>query len=99
MEKIYTAGHSNRYLTELLSLLEAAGIDTLVDVRRYPSSRRNPQFNEGTLRNSLRSSGIDYAWEGEALGGRRELPTKPEPLSPQVRGHACVCSSHGDQGI
>ena len=45
-----------------------------VDVRRYPSSRRNPQFNAPNLKNSLRSVGIDYLWEGEALGGRRGLP-------------------------
>lgn len=71
--EIYTVGHGNRTITELLHVLRTAGIETLVDVRRYPSSRRNPQFNGPILKNSLRSEGIDYVWEGDALGGRREV--------------------------
>ena len=70
--EIYTIGHGNRTISELLHVLQEAGIETLVDVRRYPSSRRNPQFNGSLLKNSLRSEGLDYIWEGEALGGRRE---------------------------
>ena len=70
---IFTAGHGNRHISELLQLLESAGIETLLDVRRYPSSRRNPQFNGLILKNSLRSRGIDYLWEGENLGGHRKL--------------------------
>ena len=70
--EIYTVGHGNRAISELLDVLEQARIETLIDVRRYPSSRRNPQFNSSILKNSLRSNGIDYIWEGEALGGHRE---------------------------
>ena len=69
---IYTVGHGNRTITELLDVLEQAAIETLVDVRRYPSSRHNPQFNRPILKSSLRSAGIDYLWEGEALGGHRD---------------------------
>jgi len=71
--EIFTVGHGNRTIAELLKLVKAARIETLLDVRRYPSSRRNPQFNGPILKNSLRSHGINYMWEGEALGGHRKV--------------------------
>jgi uncharacterized protein (DUF488 family) len=55
---------------ELLSCLHEAGARTLVDVRRFPSSRRNPQFNRDALAASLSDVGIDYRHAVE-LGGRR----------------------------
>lgn len=51
-------------------MLEQAGAQTLVDVRRYPGSRRNPQYNRGALEPVLAESGIAYR-HVEALGGRR----------------------------
>ena len=71
MTTVYTIGHSNKPVTDLLTQLRDAGIRTLVDVRRYPASRRHPQFNSNALRASLREAGIDYA-HAEDLGGRRE---------------------------
>jgi uncharacterized protein (DUF488 family) len=50
-------------------MLERAGAQTLVDVRRYPGSRRNPQYNRGALERVLAESGIAYR-HVEALGGR-----------------------------
>jgi uncharacterized protein (DUF488 family) len=50
-------------------MLERAGVQTLVDVRRYPGSRRNPQYNRGALERALAESGIAYR-HAEALGGR-----------------------------
>lgn len=50
-------------------MLGRAGVRTLVDVRRYPGSRRNPQFNRGSLEASLATAGIAYR-HVEALGGR-----------------------------
>ena len=44
-ERIYTIGHGTRPVEELLECLREADIRTLVDVRRFPGSRRNPQFN------------------------------------------------------
>ena len=44
----------------------------LVDIRRHPSSRRNPQFNQPVLAETLRQRGLRYEWMGEALGGRRK---------------------------
>lgn len=49
-------------------MLRNAGVELLVDVRRYPSSRRHPQFNREALADAL---AIRYEWWGETLGGRR----------------------------
>ena len=48
------------------------GITQLVDVRHYPMSRRNPQFNRDHLEAELPARGITYVWEGETLGGLRK---------------------------
>jgi uncharacterized protein (DUF488 family) len=68
---IYTIGHGNRPLDEFLSLLEKAGIRTLVDVRAQPGSTRFPQYGSETLRISLDTHGIVYHWAGRQLGGMR----------------------------
>jgi uncharacterized protein (DUF488 family) len=67
---IYTVGHSTREFAELARLLVDAGVDELVDVRRVPRSRRNPQFDSDALARALGELGIDYRQE-EALGGFR----------------------------
>jgi uncharacterized protein (DUF488 family) len=66
---IHTVGHGTRPLEELVGLLAAAGARTLVDVRRFPGSRRNPQFNRGPLEAALAAAGIAYR-HAVALGGR-----------------------------
>jgi uncharacterized protein (DUF488 family) len=70
---VYTIGHSTRSSDEFLHLLEASGVEILVDVRRMPGSRRLPQFDSVTLARSLSLRGIDYCWI-PALGGRRRGP-------------------------
>jgi uncharacterized protein (DUF488 family) len=67
---IYTIGHSTRTAEEFLGLLREHGIGLLVDVRRFPGSRRHPQFGRDALAASLEEAGIAYRHE-EALGGRR----------------------------
>jgi uncharacterized protein (DUF488 family) len=67
---VFTVGHGTRTSEELIDTLSRAGVRTLVDVRRYPGSRRNPQFNQDTLARELAASGIEYRHELE-LGGRR----------------------------
>jgi uncharacterized protein (DUF488 family) len=66
---IATLGHGTRPLDELVDMLQTARIATLVDVRRFPGSRRNPQFNGPALAASLRAAGIAYR-HAAALGGR-----------------------------
>lgn len=68
---LYTIGHSTRALEEFLELLRQHGIRQLVDVRRYPGSRRFPHFGSEALARSLAESGIEYLHERE-LGGRRK---------------------------
>jgi uncharacterized protein (DUF488 family) len=66
-----TIGHSNRPLEELIAMLRAHGITTLVDVRTVPKSRHNPQFNREALPGPLEAAGIAYR-HMPGLGGLRQ---------------------------
>src|ERR1700733_14596958 len=67
---IWTIGHSTRSFEEFLSLLQAHRIQRVIDIRRFPGSKRLPQFNKEVLAASLVHNGIEYT-HLEALGGRR----------------------------
>ena len=67
---IYTIGHSNRPIDEFLELLTANKIGLVIDIRRMPKSRSNPQFEGTALQHSLESAGIRYVHE-PLLGGLR----------------------------
>jgi uncharacterized protein (DUF488 family) len=67
---VFTIGHSTRTIAAFLALLREAEIDCLVDVRRFPGSRRHPQFNAEALAQSLVEAGILYR-HLPSLGGRR----------------------------
>lgn len=69
---MYTIGHSTRTIDEFLRLLKEHGVEILVDVRSWPTSRRSPHFKRASLEASLREEGIRYAWLGGSLGGYRE---------------------------
>ncbi len=73
---IYTIGHSTYAIETFLQILQAFQIEMLVDVRRFAQSRRNPQFNEDALSQSLLARGAGYL-HLEGLGGRR----RPSPAS------------------
>lgn len=77
---IYTIGHGNRPLQELIDLLQTFHIRCLIDVRAFPGSRRHPHFGRGELEDSLPATGVEYVWEGARLGGRR----RPRPDSPHT---------------
>ncbi|MBS3819469.1 DUF488 domain-containing protein [bacterium] len=68
----YTVGHSTRESEEWISLLRYYEIELVVDVRAFPRSRRNPQFNKERLRYFLSPYGIAYKWMGKKLGGYRK---------------------------
>jgi uncharacterized protein (DUF488 family) len=68
--RIFTIGHGARPAEELLAILREAGVQTLVDVRRFPGSKRHPQFNREAIQRTLEDAGIAYR-HAEALGGRR----------------------------
>lgn len=73
---IWTIGHSTRTSEEFLNLLQENDIQKLVDVRRFPGSRKYPQYNQDELETLLNNSQITYCLM-EDLGGRR----KPNPES------------------
>lgn len=69
---LFTIGHSTRTFDELYNLLKMHSIEVLVDVRSFPSSKRNPQFDRVNLQKSLEERGIKYVWLGRELGGYRK---------------------------
>lgn len=78
MARFYTIGHSSRSIEEFRSTLQAHGADVVADVRRFPGSERNPQFDADALADSLAERGIGYR-HFEALGGRRSSPAADSP--------------------
>ena len=78
MAILYTIGHSTRTLDELIAALKAHDIETLVDIRAFPMSRRLPQFNRESLEKSLAEAGIRYLWM-KALGGYRKKVLAESP--------------------
>jgi len=87
---ILTIGHSTRAQGDVVEMLRAHGVTLLVDVRRFPGSRRQPQFNKETLAAALRDAGIAYEHAVD-LGGRRapvEGSLNRGLRNPQFRGYA-----------
>lgn len=69
--RVFTIGHGARTLDELVETLRESGVRRLVDVRRFPGSRRHPDFSRASLERTLPAAGPEYEWAGETLGGRR----------------------------
>jgi uncharacterized protein (DUF488 family) len=87
---VWTIGHSTRTLAELVALLRAHDVRRVVDVRRFPSSRRHPHFAAATLARALPDAAIAYA-HAPGLGGfRRPRPDSPNTglRHPSFRGYA-----------
>ena len=93
---VWTIGHGAREADAFVSLLRSAGVQTLVDVRRFPGSRRHPQFNQAALASTLAEAGIAYRHEVE-LGGRRSGEPGEERFgcieTPAFRSYAARMSS------
>jgi uncharacterized protein (DUF488 family) len=73
---IFTIGHSTRPIEAFLGLLAGNAVQRLLDIRKIPQSRHNPQFGRESLAESLRSAGIRYT-HLPGLGGLR----RPRPDS------------------
>ncbi len=88
--RLLTVGHGSLDREQLGGLLRGAGVEHLVDVRRFPGSRRNPAVARDELPSWLPAYGVGYRWE-ERLGGRRR-PAESSPDSwwrvEQFRGYA-----------
>lgn len=69
---VYTIGHSNSSIEDFVEQLHSFGITRLIDIRSFPSSKKNPQFNQKALEKKVLSEGIEYSHVVE-LGGKRKL--------------------------
>lgn len=69
-----TVGHGTLEAEEFARLLLAAEVRALVDVRRYPGSRRHPHFSRDALADWLPCRGVSYHHR-PSLGGRRRPDT------------------------
>ena len=88
---IHTIGHSTRTIEAFVDLLQTHRIQLLIDVRRWPASRRYPHFYREALSNSLREARIEYIWRGD-LGGFR----KPAPDSPNTAWKVAAFRAYAD---
>lgn len=74
---VLSVGHSTRTLDAFLQLLQAHGVERVVDVRTIPRSRHNPQFNRETLVGKLRAADIGYVHLSKLGGLRHARPASP----------------------
>ncbi len=68
---IWTIGHGTLSTEAIAAALRTAGVRTVVDIRRFPTSRRSLHLTRDRLAADLPALGIAYEWAGEGLGGRR----------------------------
>jgi uncharacterized protein (DUF488 family) len=88
---LYTIGHGRRTFGELLEALQSQRVSLVADVRRFPRSRANPQFNSDELSQKLAAEAIRYEHLA-SLGGRRRGLGASSPntawQNPAFRGFA-----------
>lgn len=79
MTRLLTVGHGTATAEAFVDLLRGAGVEEVVDVRRYPGSRRHPHFGSDAMASWLADSGLGYV-HLPSLGGRR----RGDPSSPNI---------------
>ena len=87
---VYTVGHSTRPFDEFVALLRENRVAAIADVRRFPGSRRRPEYGRDALATTLATEGLGYRWLA-ALGGRRRArPDSPNTAwrNAAFRGYA-----------
>ncbi|MBA3372914.1 MAG: DUF488 domain-containing protein [Euzebyaceae bacterium] len=90
MARVLTVGHGTLAQPDLAGLLKNAGVRRLVDIRRYPGSRRHPHVAREAMQRWLLDAGVAYRW-AEDLGGRRDVPPDSPDLAlrnASFRGYA-----------
>jgi uncharacterized protein (DUF488 family) len=87
VRRLFTVGHGTRSLEELTRLCGLADVTGIVDVRRFPGSRRSPHFARQALADSLPAQGMRYLWIPE-LGGRRRRARGAAPSPWRVEAFA-----------
>jgi uncharacterized protein (DUF488 family) len=89
---ILTIGHSTHDGERFVGLLRAHRVEVVCDVRRFPGSRRHPQFNAAPLGAILADAGISYEGFEAELGGRR----RPRPDSPNLGWRVSAFRAYAD---
>ncbi|KGM00448.1 DUF488 family protein [Cellulomonas cellasea] len=92
-----TFGHGTTGQDEILTVLHGADVSLLVDVRRFPGSRRNPHVARDELARWLPEAGIDYRWEPR-LGGRRTVAAASRAAAAEGGGAEAADGPHGPAG-
>jgi uncharacterized protein (DUF488 family) len=87
---LWTVGHSTRPIPDFLAVLAANRIEVVADVRRFPGSRSQPQYQQPALGSALQGAGIGYIWLPDLGGRRRPVPGTPNNTwrHPAFRGYA-----------
>lgn len=75
---LFTIGHGNDTINEFVGRLDKHDVETLVDVRSFPGSRRTPHFGKESMAGWLPAASTGYV-HVPALGGRRKPPREPVP--------------------
>ena len=88
---VWTVGHSTRPIEEFVGVLTAHRVELVADVRRFPGSRRLPQYAAPALEAALGGAGIAYHWL-PALGGRR----RPDPASTNTAWRHAAFRAYAD---
>ena len=88
---IWTIGHSTLPIEDFLRVLDTHRIEAIADVRRFPGSRRHPQYGQEAFESTLATHGIAYLWLPE-LGGRRQ----PSPQSPNTAWRNAAFRGYAD---
>jgi uncharacterized protein (DUF488 family) len=76
--ELLTVGHGTLAQEDLTALLVGAGVQSLVDVRIAPGSRRHPHVSRAALAEWLPAAGVAYRWEQRLGGFRKAAPDSPD---------------------
>jgi uncharacterized protein (DUF488 family) len=90
MRAILTVGHGTLSGVAFTELVRGAMVEVVLDVRRFPGSRRHPHFEHDAMSRWLPNLGIEYVWI-ETLGGRRRATPGSSNVglrNPQFRAYA-----------
>ncbi len=68
--KVFTIGYAKMSISDFISTLKSFGIEELIDVRSFPTSKKE-DFRQERLREHLERAGIAYH-HLKALGGYRK---------------------------
>lgn len=69
-DSLYSIGHGNKTIEQLIHELRSFNIQYVVDVRSVPYSKYHPQFNREALMAAINATGdIRYGYMGNEIGG------------------------------